>query len=127
MTKFIFDTKAIMTSAWDMARKRQAWFAARGTASPVRKYFASALKDAWDSYRSDLIKAAEDEFEAARKSAAAAKSCKSAKSRYLELLSIAQRDNLNHGKSWYCGEREIETMGMNPMHEGELVCYVYAN
>lgn len=47
--------------------------------------------------------------------------------RYLELLSIAQRDNLSHGKSWYCGEREIETMGMNPMHEGELVCYVYAN
>lgn len=52
---------------------------------------------------------------------------KSAGRRYLELLSVAKRDGLNHGQSWYCGDREIETMGMNPMHEGELVCYVYAN
>lgn len=47
--------------------------------------------------------------------------------RYVELLTVAQAKSLNHGKSWRCSEREIECHGINPMHEGELVCYVYNN
>jgi hypothetical protein len=47
--------------------------------------------------------------------------------RTITLLAVAQRDGLNHGKSWTCGEREIETMGACPSWDGMQVCYVYAN
>ena len=46
--------------------------------------------------------------------------------RYLTLLSAAESNGLNHGKSWVCGEKEIETMGASPEWEGMQVCYVYA-
>ncbi len=46
--------------------------------------------------------------------------------RRIELLSVAERDGLNHGRAWYCSDRDIETKGINPMHEGELICYVYS-
>lgn len=47
-------------------------------------------------------------------------------SRRIMPLSVAQRDGLNHGRSWYCGERDIETKGAMPEWEGDLICYVYA-
>lgn len=40
-------------------------------------------------------------------------------------LSVADRDGLNHGKSWYCGERDIQIKGALPEWEGEKICYVY--
>jgi hypothetical protein len=48
-------------------------------------------------------------------------------SRTLMLSAVAKRDGLHHGKSWICGEREIETMGACPSWDGMQVCYVYAN
>jgi hypothetical protein len=47
--------------------------------------------------------------------------------RYLTTLAIAERDGLNHGQPWVCSERDIETKGVNPTHEGEMICYVYSN
>ena len=47
-------------------------------------------------------------------------------SRRIMPLSVAQRDGLNHGRAWYCSERDIETKGAMPEWEGDLICYVYA-
>lgn len=46
-------------------------------------------------------------------------------SRYVELLATAEFENLNHGRSWYCSEIDIETKGASPAWEGEQICYVY--
>ncbi|ECM8230931.1 hypothetical protein YG56_20960 [Salmonella enterica subsp. enterica serovar Kentucky] len=50
---------------------------------------------------------------------------KKSSGRYVELLAVAQRDGLNHGRSWYLNSDTCAVYGFNPMHEGELVCYVY--
>lgn len=47
-------------------------------------------------------------------------------SRRIVPLEVAKRDGLNHGKSWYCKERDIEAKGAAPEWEGDLICYVYA-
>lgn len=47
------------------------------------------------------------------------------KSRYIELLNIAQRDGLNHGKSWFCTAYNVDSMSLPPHFEGEMICYVY--
>lgn len=115
MTKFIYDTKSIMLRGWEIARAYKKTAKIYDKRS-LREWFKVCLPDAW--------KEAKD----AMKIAVAKDKIKSSKGRrYLELLAVAERDGLNHGASWYCGDREIEVMGMNPMHEGELVCYVYAN
>lgn len=128
MTTFIYDTKSIMTRAWELAREyRAVWAEKEARHSKWRKCnmnlracFKNALRDAWEEAKKAMstAKSKPIQFSQAQDNRG---------SRYLELLVVAERDGLNHGKSWYCGEREIETMGMNPMHEGELVCYVYAN
>lgn len=46
--------------------------------------------------------------------------------RRIESLAYAQMMNLNHGKAWFCSERDVELKGANPAFEGELICYVYA-
>ncbi|ECB1778536.1 hypothetical protein EU837_01995 [Salmonella enterica subsp. enterica serovar Kibi] len=115
-TKFIYDTKSIMTRAWELARIAQKRLAKRNPNYTVRLCFSCALDNAWAEAK-----------EAMKQAVASEKAKSKPGNRYLELLSIAERDGLNHGKSWCCGDREIETMGMNPMHDGELVCYVYSN
>lgn len=47
-------------------------------------------------------------------------------SRRVALLETAIDQGLNHGKAWYCGERDIQTKGAAPEWEGEAICYVYA-
>ena len=46
-------------------------------------------------------------------------------SRYIAPLETAERNGLNHGRSWVCKEMDIQTKGVNPALEGELICYVY--
>lgn len=45
--------------------------------------------------------------------------------RYVERADEAERQGLNHGKCWVCGEIDIETKGAHPSWEGMLICYVY--
>ncbi|EBV8483672.1 hypothetical protein HT95_002350 [Salmonella enterica subsp. enterica serovar Ago] len=127
-TNFIYDTKSIMSRAWVLAREYRAKWAEKETRHSkwrklnmnLRECFKCGLRNAWEEAKKSMT--------AARSNTSTFTQVRPNRGvRYLELLSIAERDGLSHGKSWYCGEREIETMGMNPMHEGELVCYVYAN
>jgi len=46
--------------------------------------------------------------------------------RYVELLAVAERDSLNHGKSWAADGYTVDKNSLNPSVEGEQVCYVYA-
>jgi hypothetical protein len=45
--------------------------------------------------------------------------------RRVELFSVAQRDGLNHGKSWICSAYNCDAQGVDPSFEGQAVCYVY--
>lgn len=47
------------------------------------------------------------------------------KRRYVTSLERAEREGLNHGRAWTCGEIDIQTKGARPEWEGELICYVY--
>jgi len=46
--------------------------------------------------------------------------------RYIELESIAEKDDLNHGVSWVCDGYAIDKYSLNPSWEGDYICYVYA-
>lgn len=47
-------------------------------------------------------------------------------SRTIMLLSRAEADGLNHGKSWRCSGMNVDAHSLPPHWEGELICYVYA-
>ena len=44
----------------------------------------------------------------------------------VQLLDIAVRDNLSHGKSWACSSNDVDTKFLPPHWEGEQICYIYA-
>ena len=46
-------------------------------------------------------------------------------SRKIVTLDYAEKNSLNHGQAWRCNERNIETQGVNPSLEGEIICYAY--
>ncbi|HHJ4223892.1 TPA: hypothetical protein ACQJLA_005746 [Raoultella ornithinolytica] len=115
MTKFIYDTKSIMTRAWEIARETHAVLKRsvfRNTKYSVRNCLADAMARAWLEAKAVMFKAST----ANKKSG-----------RYVELLAVAERDGLNHGRSWALNSDTCSVYGINPMHEGELVCYVYSN
>lgn len=120
MTKFIFDTKSIMIRAWEIARQ---------SAKASEKFFARMNRKitARDRLHEGLTKAWAEAKEAMAKAKSAVKAKSSSRGRYIELLSIADRDGLNHGRSWYLNSDTCAAYGFHPMHEGELVCYVYSN
>lgn len=45
--------------------------------------------------------------------------------RHIERADIAEQQGRSHGKCWYCGEIDIQTKGVHPSWEGDLICYVY--
>jgi len=45
--------------------------------------------------------------------------------RRIELLSIAEEQHLNHGKSWKCTDKNINDHDLPKEYEGQLICYVY--
>lgn len=47
------------------------------------------------------------------------------KCRYIELLVLAQRGNLNYGQPWCCTASNVDEKQLPPHFEGEQVCYVY--
>lgn len=62
--------------------------------------------------------------QSARTVAAPARATRGA--RRIELLSVAERDGLQHGQSWRCSAQQVERGDADPWMEGEIVCYVYA-
>lgn len=123
MTKFIFDTKEIMVRAWELARKRakemNAYWDRRKEyqlIKPASFYIQGAMKAAWAEAKEAM-------------SGAISKAKVEAKpaGRYVELLSVAEKNKLNHGRAWYCSEYDIQCRGIHPSYEGESICYVYAN
>lgn len=127
MTKFIFDTKSIMNRAWVLAREYRAVWAEkekrhskwRNANMNLRACFCNALREAWNEAKSAKPSAAA-KIEAPAKNS-------TSKKRYVELLSVAVRDGLNHGRSWALNSDTCSACGFNPMNEGDLVCYVYSN
>ncbi|HCT7944866.1 TPA: hypothetical protein OT890_003620 [Raoultella ornithinolytica] len=115
MTKFIYDTKSIMTRAWEIARETHAALkhsVFRNRKYSVRNCLPDAMTRAWSEAKAVMIKAST----ANKKSG-----------RYVELLAVAESNGLNHGRSWRLNSDTCSVYGINPMHEGELVCYVYSN
>lgn len=45
--------------------------------------------------------------------------------RYIELLDVAERDGLNHGRAWICDGFRIDRDSLPPEWEGRAICYVY--
>ena len=45
--------------------------------------------------------------------------------RYVELLITAEKNNLNHGKSWNCSSSDVDTKFLPPHWDSEQICYVY--
>lgn len=120
MTKFIFDTKSIMTRAWEIARQSakasEKFFARMNRKITARELLYEGLTKSWAEAKEAMTKA---------KSADKAES--SSRGRYVELLAVAERDGLNHGRSWHLNSDTCSVYGFSPMHEGELICYVYSN
>ncbi|MBA3175180.1 hypothetical protein CBX59_001855 [Salmonella enterica] len=109
-TKFIYDIKEIMTEAWETARRLNDYNPEKYPT--VKAAFAVALHRAWEHAKGFMECAIED--------AKVKASCLRRGQRYLELLEIAERDGLSHGKSWIQNE-------MSMYHGGQAVCYVYPN
>lgn len=116
MAKFIYDTKSIMTRAWELARVNHKQIIKRNPDYRISLCMGLALDKAWAEAKEAMVKAV-----------AASKAQKSSRGRYIELLSVAERNDLNHGRAWFCGDYDIECRGVNPMFEGESICYVYAH
>lgn len=47
--------------------------------------------------------------------------------RYIELLSVAEEKNLNHGKAWRATAMNVDENSLLPYWEDEFICYVYSN
>jgi hypothetical protein len=45
--------------------------------------------------------------------------------RYIELLSIAVENGLNHGRSWVATATNVDEHGLSPWFDGEQICYIY--
>lgn len=89
-----------------------------------------ALKAEWQQARKDAASRAAREARKAQKEAAAKPAARPARSnwtsRTVMLAMTANEKGLNRGKSWICGEMDIQTKGALPEWEGESICYVYA-
>ncbi|WKT59091.1 hypothetical protein Q2E61_09140 [Microbulbifer thermotolerans] len=42
-----------------------------------------------------------------------------------ELVLVAEREGLNHGKSWIASDYDVDRLSLNPSWVGEAICYVY--
>ena len=47
--------------------------------------------------------------------------------RCIELLSIAEEKNLNHGKAWIATAMNVDENSLLPHWGDEFICYVYSN
>ena len=108
--------------AWEKAALRVKKAKKYGINKTAEDFIEVCREDVIDKIKDRQEKEAE---EAQKLEVQKAASKKASNGRYLELLSVAQRDKLNHGKAWVCGEIDIQTKGGHPSWEDELVCYIY--
>lgn len=47
--------------------------------------------------------------------------------RRIELATVAESKNMNHGKIWTANWKNVDSGMVPPEYEGELVCYVYSD
>ena len=115
-----YNKSEIMKNAWQIARLR-ASNANRKIDNnfPASKFFPLALSFAWKEAKEELQQKSA-QIESFKKAAA------STKKRYIELEAVAEKNNLNHGKTWIADSYNIDKNSLHPSWEGELVCYVYA-
>lgn len=118
-TKYIFDTKSIMSSAWEYARKS---FARSDNNRSLRQCFAIALELEWEDAIADKKEAIEHDLYVEK--------AIHQRKKYIELASVAEQNQLNHGKAWQCTYRKplfVDALLFDPpcAWEGKLICYVY--
>lgn len=108
--------------AWAKAAMRVKLAKKYGEIKSESDYIVVCREDVLDE-DAEIEKRKQEEVEKKAKQAEASK--KASGGRYIELASVAERDGLNHGRAWFCGERDIETKGAKPEFEDMLICYVY--
>ncbi|EJH7012887.1 hypothetical protein D0525_16330 [Salmonella enterica] len=114
MTKFIYDTKEIMTAAWKRAREAFVDYEGEKT---LRQCFKTSLRIVWSHAIVDMNSAI---------SAEKIKAEVVLQKRYKELLSVATENGLSHGKSWLCTSRDaLIRNGVPEKWIGMEICYVY--
>ena len=107
------DKSKLMKRAWEIAKNTKQ--VKNGTATPNLSH---GLVWAWKELKEEMAICLEKEN--------AAKKMTVKSGRYVELLSVAEKTGLNHGKSWVADGYTVDKNSLNPSYEGELVCYVYA-
>jgi len=144
---FVHDVAEIMREAWAIAIRRakiHIEFGQRDGTIPQKlhydnkflrsivvthKFLSVALASAWERSRDRIAYAIRQENAAKEKAAKKAEIKNAIKScgRVIALYETAHAAGLNHGKTWICGERDIEMKGACPSYEGMEICYVYGN
>lgn len=107
----------LMTRAWENVREmRSGKNASRNSKLSTKALLSHSMTFVW----------AEMKEEAEKKEMAESSKKKANNGRYIELLSIADKNGLNHGKSWVADGFTVDSKQLNPSWEGEYICYVYA-
>lgn len=115
-----YNKSEIMKNAWEIARKNAAKESRRsGKKISANSQMWWGLRCAWDDAKQEMQESVAQE-------AAAKKAATSSKKRYIELASVAEKNNLNHGKTWIADGYNVDKNSLHPSWEGETVCYVYA-
>ncbi|KFF48110.1 hypothetical protein GY26_16115 [Gammaproteobacteria bacterium MFB021] len=99
-----------------------------GVFKTAADYAAPALVSLMDAIADEAraARAAEQQQKKASVTHIATARAKRTGERYVTSLAIAERDGLNHGRAWACGEMDIIRKGALPEWEGEMICYVYS-
>lgn len=116
----------LMTRAWEIAEYMVDMYHMNASNRKYAKYSFKYNQLSWtkkDNFKLALKKAWEIMKENAKK---AVKSVAKKTGKYIELLSVAIENGLNHGKSWTANGYTVDKNSLNPSWEGENICYVYA-
>lgn len=107
----------LMKRAWELSVVRMNNFNRTSKITKTVKFFFSySLEMAWAEMKENNT-IVEIQKVSTKKASAG---------RYVELLSVAIKNDLNHGASWYASGKDIDTKQLHPSWENEEICYVYA-
>ncbi len=110
MTKI--DKSKLMKRAWEIAKNEKNYKSGRFPKPDL----SHGLVWAWRELKEEQLKNA----------VVVNSAKKSSTGRYVELLSVAIKNGLKHGKSWCADGYVIDKYSLNPSWENEEVCYIYA-
>ncbi|MCV6612872.1 MAG: hypothetical protein OIF55_19115 [Amphritea sp.] len=118
-----FNKSQIMSRAWEIAREMKA-LADKSKLKSFRN--RSITANLWRALELAWEEAKEAAMKAEAQITATAKAAKSQSGRYVEYLSKAKREGLNHGRGWMGTAHNVDSGKIHPEMEGEMICYVYA-